>query len=128
MKRSIVLLLVTMLLALSAPAPALAYTWSVERWRPVVRAQMEDLKIPAAERPWLEQAAMRCISRESGGIETARGGQHVGLLQYNRRWVKRSRTDWRWSGPESIRRFVKAYKQGGKRNIRRHWRATVGSG
>ena len=126
MRRFLFVLAVSSALSLSIPATAHAYTSNVERWRPVVRAQMEAQHVPLSERRWLENAAMRCISRESGGREKAKSGQHVGLLQFNRSWIRRSRTDWRWSGDYSIRRFVKAYKQGGKRNIRRHWKATVG--
>lgn len=34
--------------------------------------------------------------------------------------------DWRLSGKASIYRIVRAYRDGGKANIRSHWRATLG--
>lgn len=121
------LLVLAVLLVALTPATALAYPQSVERWRGVIRAEMASQNIPAAERAWLEKAALRCINGESRGnpmAGVARHKKYQGLFQFSPAFCRGR--DMRHSGYWSCRRFVKVYKQAGKRGIRRHWRATIG--
>lgn len=80
-------------------------------------------RIPTAERAWVIAAGTRIASRESGNREGARNGDCLGLYQFDAGWGSEAQ---RLSGAWSCRRFVRAYRDGGKANIRRHWAATIG--
>lgn len=78
----------------------------------------------AASTEWVVAAAVRVAGRESTFRPAARNGQHLGLMQFASGWgtaAQRLCPEW------SVRRFVQAYADGGAANVRRHWRATIGS-
>ena len=96
-------------------------------------------KIPYSQRPWLEDAMLDIVwdgaHESSGGIHTRNGGmmQFQGWSQTNsvkrlaKRYHHRHDSDgWTHCAQCSIRRFAKAYKDGGKNTIRTHWKATYG--
>ena len=110
------------------------YNKNVERWRPVVREYLTTYHIYSRER---EGRILNIIKHESGGAPHARNGRHAGLVQFTPSWKHnytssffKSRgfghyhRDNRISGRWSIWRICKAWKQGGTRNIKKHWAAT----
>lgn len=99
-------------------------------------------RIPKGERAWVIGAGLHIVRKESTFDPLEITGTHVGLWQFNERWrtlpalinnAKRAkhphgRLGWRACPDCSTKRFVYAYKQGGKRFIRSSsgWQQTVG--
>lgn len=80
--------------------------------------------IPKAERAWVIGAGTHIAYGESRYNTKAKGGQHLGLFQFNRSWAGTEAQ--KLSGKWSCYRFVRVYRDGGKAAVRQHWRATVG--
>lgn len=109
-------------LALLCPAPAIAgYPASVERWRPKVRQQLKRYDVWSKR---AENTMLNIIHHESTGNPKCRYKGHVGLLQFNRSWV-RGGHDWRTDAGQSIRRCAKVLKESGWSGWERHWAATI---
>ena len=111
---------VTLLVLALTPLQALAYPRNVERWRVPIRTELKRQGVWSA---FIEDKALHIIQSESSGIPTAGKGRSCqGLFQFQRGWSRGK--DRRLSGYWSVTRFVTAYRQGGLRSIKRHWRAT----
>ena len=110
-----------------------AYSKTSKRWRPEVRRCLKEHHVWSKR---AENKIISIISKESGGSQTANNGHGcVGLLQFDGGWrhnyskayfkkhhIKgKYRKDNRLNGYWSIHRIVKAYKDGGYANLRRHW-------
>lgn len=99
--------------------------WSTERIDSIAREALKYYGIPESEWAWVLAANQKVAFRESrnrpGAISAS--GTFQGMHQWSPSWGGAERLDGEWS----IRRFVKAYDDGGKANIRRHWKSTIGS-
>lgn len=70
---------------------------------------------------WIVDKGASIAFKESTYNTHAVNGSHVGLFQFNADWGSlENRMDGKWS----CYRFVKAYKDGGVENIKKHWKAT----
>lgn len=88
-----------------------------------VRARLEywARKYGIRDRKWLVAKGMHIAYGESRYSPSCVTGSHVGVWQMTPQWgsVKQRRDiDW------STRRFVKAYMEGGRANLIKHWGAT----
>jgi len=99
--------------------------WSTDRLDRVAREALEHYGVPKAEWNWVLAANRQVAFRESrnrpGAVSSS--GTYQGLHQWSPSWGGEVRLNGEWS----VKRFVKAYADGGKPNIRRHWKATIGS-
>ena len=99
--------------------------WSTAHIDRVAREALESYGVPEAEWNWVLAANRKVAFRESrnrpGAISST--GTFQGMHQWSPSWGKAVRLDGEWS----IKRFVKAYVDGGKANIRKHWKSTIGS-
>ena len=112
------------------PDTAFGYPVRVTRWTPTIRAAARYYHLTPSDTRWAVAKGLGIIDRESGGSSTARNGSCVGLFQFNAGWKRhitiggRHYADFRKSGRASCFRFVRVYKVGGRRAIRRHWRVS----
>ena len=82
--------------------------------------------ITGSDRKWLVTAWLQITWSESRWVPTAqnKNSTAAGLAQFLAAWGSLDkRLDPQWSA----NRFAKAFADGGKANIRKHWRATVGN-
>lgn len=144
MTRATAALLIAILVATLSPTPAAAhalngslagrYTPLVERYRPRVVKWLKHYGVHTKTR---EGRVLNIIRHESSGRPSARGGSHVGLMQFTPSWkhdysrayferhgIRNYQRDNRRSGDWSIRRIAKVYKDGGDRKVIQHWKAT----
>ena len=127
------LVLLALMFWLAVAHPAYGYSHRVERWRPVLKTAARHYHLSAARTRWIVRKGLHIIHGESrGNVHTGSSHGCLGLFQFDTGWKHhitighRHYRDFRWSGRASCFRFVKVYKVGGKRAIRRHWRATFG--
>ena len=112
--------LITALFWALSTAPAQAYPAQVERWRPIVHAELRRQRVHS---DYIEAKILKLINGESTGNPRA-GHVHgcYGLLQFNQGWVHGK--DWRGDGRASIRVIVTLYRKHGVAPLRKHWKAT----
>jgi UDP-N-acetylenolpyruvoylglucosamine reductase len=70
---------------------------------------------------WLAREGTECFYRESRFNRYARTGSHYGIAQLTLAWTHGSKAK-AYDPYESARLFVRTYKQGGTKAVRKHWR------
>lgn len=129
------LLIITGVL-LAVAAPAHAETLSRSQVREIVTEAADHYHVKPE---WISNAAIDIIfdgvHESSGGCHAGTRKHHacIGIVSFSRSWhfskYERSLTthkDPRLSGKASLYRFVRCYRDGGRKAIRKHWRASLG--
>lgn len=114
----------------SVQAPAAAQprveaqaSWDAEQVRATLAVAASEAGLEPADAVWIIETGVVVAHRESGYDAACVTGDCVGLFQFDSGWGSDAeRLDPVWS----CYRFVQAYVDGGRANIRKHWAATIG--